>query len=76
MRIEAIPAGVPVDAEPFVDAADGAPLRCCLRESTPGERIVLVSYRPPGGLGAYAEIGPVCEASLHSARLTASSRGN
>jgi hypothetical protein len=41
------------------DAAGGAPLRCCLRESTPGERLLLISYTPPGTRGAYAERGPV-----------------
>lgn len=52
---------------PFVDDDGGAPLRCCLRRSTPGESIVLVSYAPlrrwaaaHGAVpGAYDEIGPV-----------------
>lgn len=38
---------------------DGAPLRCCLRDSTPGEGVVLVQVTPPGPRGAYAERGPV-----------------
>jgi hypothetical protein len=42
-----------------VDAGGGSPLRCCLRESAPGERVLLISYTPPGGKGAYAERGPV-----------------
>ncbi|MEU2300301.1 DUF1203 domain-containing protein [Streptomyces antibioticus] len=54
-------------AEPFVDEEGGAPLRCCLRRSTPGERIALVSYAPlrrrAGATGtdpgAYDEQGPV-----------------
>ncbi|MCZ0999046.1 DUF1203 domain-containing protein [Streptomyces mirabilis] len=31
---------------PFADEEGGAPLRCCLRRSEPGERIALVSYAP------------------------------
>jgi hypothetical protein len=41
------------------DAAGGNPLRCCLRESAPGERVLLIAYTPPGTCGAYAERGPV-----------------
>ena len=37
----------------------GNPLRCCLRDSRPGERVVLIAYTPPGGAGPYAERGPV-----------------
>ncbi|TDD98075.1 DUF1203 domain-containing protein [Jiangella asiatica] len=52
---------------PFVDDDGGAPLRCCLRRSTPGESIVLVSYAPlrrwaaehGAEPGAYDEVGPV-----------------
>ncbi|AVH58723.1 MULTISPECIES: DUF1203 domain-containing protein [Streptomyces] len=52
---------------PFVDAEGGAPLRCCLRRSEPGERIALVSYAPlrrwaaetGADPGAYDEQGPV-----------------
>ncbi len=36
-----------------------APLRCCLREARPGERLLLIAYSPPGTAGAYAERGPV-----------------
>lgn len=42
-----------------VDTEGGAPLRCCLRDSRPGERIALVSVTPPGPSGPYAETGPV-----------------
>jgi len=42
-----------------VDDAGGSPLRCCLRTSQPGERVLLIAYTPPGGAGAYAERGPV-----------------
>src|SRR6185312_14969270 len=42
-----------------VDLEGGSPLRCCLRESDPGERMLLIAYTPPGTCGAYAERGPV-----------------
>jgi hypothetical protein len=42
-----------------VDTGGGSPLRCCLRESAPGERVLLIVYTPPGTRGAYAERGPV-----------------
>ncbi|GAA0613644.1 DUF1203 domain-containing protein [Streptomyces crystallinus] len=53
--------------EPFIDEEGGAPLRCCLRLSAPGERIALVSYAPLrrwaartwAKPGAYDEQGPV-----------------
>jgi hypothetical protein len=41
------------------DTGGGSPLRCCLRESAPGERVLLIAYTPPGTRGAYAERGPV-----------------
>ena len=52
---------------PYLDEEGGAPLRCCLRRSAPGERIALVSYAPlrrwaaETGVepGAYDERGPV-----------------
>ncbi|MFJ9814650.1 DUF1203 domain-containing protein [Streptomyces sp. NPDC101151] len=58
-------AGRPMSA--FTDEEGGAPLRCCLRRSTPGERIALVSYAPlrrwaaetGADPGAYDEQGPV-----------------
>ncbi|MFJ9536232.1 DUF1203 domain-containing protein [Streptomyces sp. NPDC101225] len=54
-------------AAPFTDDEGGAPLRCCLRRSEPGERIALVSYAPlrrwaaatGARPGAYDEQGPV-----------------
>ena len=53
--------------EPFADQEGGAPLRCCLRKSAPGERIALVSYAPlrrwaaqtGAAPGAYDEQGPI-----------------
>jgi hypothetical protein len=47
------------DARIRVDSDGGAPLRCCLRDSRPGERIALVSVTPEGPRGAYRETGPV-----------------
>jgi hypothetical protein len=52
---------------PVTDEEGGAPLRCCLRHSRPGERIALVSYAPlrrwaaetGADPGAYDEQGPV-----------------
>jgi hypothetical protein len=44
---------------PQADVGGGAPLRCCLRETRPGERVLLLAYTPPGASGAYAERGPV-----------------
>lgn len=44
---------------PFVDEDGGAPLRCCLRESSPGDLIILFAYRPFPWEGPYAEVGPV-----------------
>ncbi|WP_051827809.1 DUF1203 domain-containing protein [Streptomyces bicolor] len=52
---------------PVTDEEGGAPLRCCLRRSAPGDRIALVSYAPlrrwaaEHGVdpGAYDEQGPV-----------------
>jgi hypothetical protein len=40
-------------------AAGGEPLRCCLRDATEGEKIVLIGYRPSDLGGPYAETGPV-----------------
>jgi hypothetical protein len=50
-----------------VEADGGSPLRCCLRASRPGERLVLASYAPmrrwarehADDVGAYDEVGPV-----------------
>lgn len=52
---------------PYEDPEGGAPLRCCLRRSRPGESIALVTYAPlrrwaaEAGTdpGAYDEQGPV-----------------
>lgn len=58
--VEALPASLAADAErTWLDDEGGCALRCCLRESRPGERIALVSVTPPGPAGAYRESGPV-----------------
>ncbi|MFK0116829.1 DUF1203 domain-containing protein [Streptomyces sp. NPDC090994] len=54
-------------AVPFTDTEGGAPLRCCLHRSAPGDRLALVSYAPlrrwaaatGADPGAYDEQGPV-----------------
>lgn len=53
--------------EACTDPEGGAPLRCCLRRSRAGERVMLVSYAPLRGWagergadpGPYDEVGPV-----------------
>jgi hypothetical protein len=45
--------------EPETVTGAGTPLRCCLREAEPGERVVLLAYRPAAVAGPYAEVGPV-----------------
>jgi Protein of unknown function (DUF1203) len=42
-----------------LEAGGGEPLRCCLRDATPGEPLLLFGYRPPTGDGPYREVGPV-----------------
>ena len=42
-----------------VDEEGGAPLRCCLTEAQPGERIALIAHRPFRSAGPFAEVGPV-----------------
>lgn len=60
IKIEALPASLASDpVREWVDEEGGAPLRCCLRDSRPGERVGLVSATPPGPTGAYQETGPV-----------------
>ena len=44
---------------PQADPEGGDPLRCCLRETRPGEQVLLLAYTPPGTAGPYAERGPV-----------------
>jgi len=44
---------------PTIDTEGGAPLRCCLRDSRPGERIMLLAWSPFHQASPYAEVGPV-----------------
>jgi Protein of unknown function (DUF1203) len=45
--------------EPVTVTGAGTPLRCCLRDAEPGERVALIAYRPADVGGPYAEVGPV-----------------
>lgn len=49
--------------EPFVDDVAGSgggwPLRCCLTDSRPGDRLAIVAWSPFPWGGAYAMTGPV-----------------
>ncbi|KKJ94215.1 DUF1203 domain-containing protein [Micromonospora sp. HK10] len=49
-------AGQPVERR---RAEGGEPLRCCLRDATPGEPLLLFGYAPPIPPGPYRELGPV-----------------
>jgi hypothetical protein len=60
LQFEPLPATIAAAAtKTWDDDEGGAPLRCCLRDSRPGERIALVSATPEGPQGAYRETGPV-----------------
>jgi hypothetical protein len=60
LRYEPLPAALAAGAtRTFVDEDGGAPLRCCLRDSRPGEHVALVPVTPEGPQGAYRETGPV-----------------
>ena len=60
LRYEPLPASLADAAtRTFTDEDGGRPLRCCLRDSRPGERIALVAVTPEGPEGAYRETGPV-----------------
>jgi len=45
--------------EPFVDDEGGWPLRCCLQDSTVGERIAIIAWSPFDWSGRYRETGPI-----------------
>jgi hypothetical protein len=60
LHFEPLPASLAATAtRVWTDDEGGAPLRCCLRDSRPGERIALVAVTPDGPQGAYRETGPV-----------------
>lgn len=46
-------------AEPFVDTGGGGQLRCCLRRSAPGERMLLIGHAPLAVDRPWREVGPV-----------------
>lgn len=56
--------------EPFVDDEGGWPLRCCLRDSIPGEALAVVAWCPMPWSGPFVEVGPIvihhdgCEAAV------------
>lgn len=45
--------------EPFVDGEGGWPLRCCLRDSVPGEVLAIVAWCPMPWAGPFVEVGPI-----------------
>jgi hypothetical protein len=53
--------GVDVSGNPVehLVAEGGNPLRCCLRDSEPGEELILFGYEPPIPASPYREIGAV-----------------
>ena len=49
LRYDPLPAGLAADAaRKFVEEDGGRPLRCCLRDSRPGERLALVAVTGAG----------------------------
>jgi hypothetical protein len=52
---------VDVSGNPVVyrAAKGGEPLRCCLRDAQPGERLILFGFEPPLPASPYREIGAV-----------------
>lgn len=62
--------GAPV--VPFVDTEGGWPLRCCLRDSIPGDELAIVGYTPSQRIGPYSETGPVV---VHVARCPGAAAG-
>ena len=45
--------------EPFADPDGGWPLRCCLKDSAPGEQVAIIAWSPFDWDGPYRETGPV-----------------
>jgi hypothetical protein len=71
-------AGYPVE---HVGADGGEPLRCCLRNASPGEALILFGYAPPIPASPYTEIGAVfahaeaCAGPQHDDRYPADWHG-
>lgn len=60
LRFEPLSATLAASAtKTWTDDEGGAPLRCCLRDSRPGEWVALVAATPDGPREAYRETGPV-----------------
>lgn len=59
LGVRALAAPLPGAVAVVDDSDGGEALRCCLRDSRPGEQLVLISVAPPGPEGVYAERGPV-----------------
>ncbi|HKT01628.1 MAG TPA: DUF1203 domain-containing protein [Rugosimonospora sp.] len=53
--------GLDVSGNPVerLTAGSGEPLRCCLRNATAGEELILFGFEPATAAGPYREIGPV-----------------
>jgi Protein of unknown function (DUF1203) len=53
--------GVDASGNPVerLTADSGEPLRCCLRNASAGEALLLFGYQPPLPSGPYREVGPV-----------------
>jgi hypothetical protein len=47
------------NAPASVIAGGGEPLRCCLRDAAPGEKLILFGYEPPLPASPYREIGAI-----------------
>jgi len=67
-EIRALPAAAleaaranPVEGNPVerMAAGGGEPLRCCLRDATEGEELILFGYEPPLPPSPYREVGAV-----------------
>jgi hypothetical protein len=57
--------------EPFVDDDGGWPLRCCLRDSEPGDELAIVAWSPFPWRGPFAELGPIAIHARRCAGVTA-----
>jgi hypothetical protein len=49
--------GNPIEA--FIDDDGGWPLRCCLQDSSPGDRLAIIAWSPFDWRGPYRETGPI-----------------
>jgi hypothetical protein len=56
----------------FTDDDGGWPLRCCLRDSAPGDRLAIIAFSPFAWSSPYRETGPVV---VHSDRCPGTTSG-